>query len=279
MRIAHDKRMLGCCLVLGLLIGGCSDRATSEDAPDIAVTNSYLEAVVRDLCGSDTEVMCLAPPGMCPGHFDISPAQVSRLQNCRMLLLFDFQSQVESTLSRLKERGLQTHLVTGPKGLCLPESYLATCREVATLLTEQHPEEADALNGRLAQIEQRLDALGEELRTAVADSSAVAAPVLASHHQALFADWLGLQAVSTFVGGDTETIGHIDHCLKQAAGHEVRFVIANQQEGTALAQALAERLGAKAVIFSNFPAASTDGPGFDKLLRDNVARLFEAVGP
>lgn len=279
MRTAHDKRILGCFLVLGLLIGGCRDRAATEDAPEIAVTNSYLESVVRDLCGRDTEVMCLAPPGMCPGHFDISPAQVSQLQNCRMLLLFDFQSQLEATLSRLKERGLQTRLVTGPKGLCVPASYLATCREVAAILAEQHPDEAEALNTRLAEIEQRLDALSEELRKTVADSSVTAAPALASHHQAMFADWLGLQTVATFVGGDTETVGHIDHCLKQAAGHEVRFVIANQQEGTALAQALAERLSAKAVVFSNFPALSTDGPGFDRLLRDNVARLFEAVGP
>jgi ABC-type Zn uptake system ZnuABC Zn-binding protein ZnuA len=263
------------CLILGLLVSGCGDSSAEEEAPDIAVTNSYLESVVRDLCGAQAKVMCLAPPGMCPGHFDISPVQVKQLQNCRLLLLFDFQAQVEATLSRLKDNGLQTRLVKGPTGLCVPASYLDVCREVAALLAPAHPEEADTLAQRLAEIEQRLAALSAELHSAVADLAA--APVLTSHHQAQFAEWLGLKVVATFVGSDTETIASVDHCLKQAAGQEIRFVIANQQEGTALAQALAERLKARAVVFSNFPPQVVGEPGFDRLLRDNVTRLLEVT--
>ncbi len=264
------------CLLLGLLVSGCSEGSV-EEAPDVAVTNSYLESVVQDLCGSRTKVMCLAPPGMCPGHFDISPAQVRQLQGCRMLLLFDFQSQVESTLSRLKDRGLKTHLIAGPTGLCVPDSYLAACREVAAILASEYPQDADALALRLDEIEQRLGTLSGALRKTVADSGSASAGVLTSHHQREFAEWLGLKTVATFVGSDAETVGHIDHCLKQAAGQDVRFVIANRQEGTALAQALAERLKARAVVFSNFPAPVADGPGFDRLLRDNVECLLAAV--
>lgn len=265
------------CLILGLLVSGCSEGSVEEEAPDVAVTNSYLESVVRDLCGSQTKVMCLAPPGMCPGHFDISPAQVRQLQGCRMLLLFDFQSQVESTLSRLKDNGLKTHLIEGPTGLCVPDSYLSACREVAAILASEYPEGADALALRLDEIEQRLGTLSGELRTALANSGSAAAGVLTSHHQAKFAEWLGLETVATFIGSDAETVGHIDHCLKQAAGREVRFVIANRQEGTALAQALAERLKARAVVFSNFPLQTANGPGFDRLLRSNVEHLLKAV--
>jgi len=277
MRIFHGSRLLTSCVLLGLLAGGCSDRSIAEDAPDVAVTNSYLEAIVRDLCGPQTRVMSLAPPGMCPGHFDISPSQVRQLQGCRMLLLFDFQSQVASTLSRLKDKGLKMHFVKGRKGLCVPDSYLASCREVAAILSSEYPEGADALALRLEEIEQRLGALSGQLRLAVADSGSASAGVLASYHQAKFAEWLGLATVATFVGSDTETIASVDHCLKQAAGREVRFVIANQQEGTSLAKALAERLKAQAVIFSNFPPQTNDGSGFDRLLRSNVERLLEAV--
>lgn len=277
MNVFRGGSVLRLCVLLGLLVAGCSDHSVGEDAPDVAVTNSYLEAVVRDLCGSQTKVMSLAPPGMCPGHFDIAPVQVTQLQGCRMLLLFDFQSQVESTLSRLKDKGLKMHLVKAPKGLCVPDSYLATCREVAAILASEYPERAEELSGRLEEIKQRLGALSGELRAAVADSGSASAPVLASHHQAEFAEWLGLTTVATFVGSDTETIASVDHCLKQAAGQDVRFVIANRQEGTALAKALAERLKAQAVIFSNFPPQMADGPGFDRLLRSNIERLLKAV--
>jgi zinc/manganese transport system substrate-binding protein len=270
-------RVLRLCVLLGLLAGGCAERSVEEDGPEVAVTNTYLSAAVADLCGEGMKVMCLAPPGMCPGHFDISPGQVGQLRHCRLLLLFDFQSQVEAALARLKDKGLKTHLVEEPKGLCVPDSYLAICRDVAGVLEGEYPERAAELAERLEAIERRLGALGDELRGAVADSGAALAHALASHHQSRFAEWLGLETVASFVGSDTETVGHIDHCLKQAAGHDVRFVIANQQEGTVLALALAERLDAHAVVFSNFPSEAVDGLGFDRMLRGNVERLLEAA--
>ncbi len=271
--------LLAVLLPMLLMAGGCQEGSAAAETPKIAVTNSYLEAVVRDLCGPDAPIMSLAPPGMCPGHFDISPAQVRELGRCRMLLLFDFQQKVEANLTRLKTNGLQTHLVTGLPGLCVPDAYLSTCRDVEALLSKAYPDRAAEFQTRLGAVEHRLAALGDELRTSIASAAATGAKVLASNHQAEFAEWLGLEVVATFVGSDIETVSNIDHCLKQAAGQEIRFVVANQQEGTALAGALADRLAAKAVVFSNFPSQADKAMGFDRLLRDNVQGLLAAVTP
>ena len=261
-------------LVLAAVVpGGCRDSRNSGASADVAVTNSYLEAAVRDLCG-DLEVMCLAPPGMCPGHFDISPAQVRQLRDCRMLLLFDFQQKVEANLTRLKDNGLKTYRVVGPTGLCVPDSYLAVCREVALRLSEEYPERATDIAGRLKVIEDRLNGLGVELQASAQQAGATGAEILVSNHQIEFARWLGLAPVATFLGSDIETVSNIDHCLQQATGHDVRFVVANLQEGTSLAKALAERLGAKAVVFSNFPQEVGGSEGFDALARANVAALL-----
>jgi hypothetical protein len=54
-------------------------------------------------------------------------------------------------------------------------------------------------------------------------------------------------------------------------------VIANKQEGTALAEALAGRLGAKAIVFSNFPVFDGQGNEFDQLLRENMRLLVKAA--
>ena len=279
MRMFRLADLLVILLPLLLMAGGCREGSAAAETPQIAVTNSYLEAVVRDLCGPDAAIMCLAPPGMCPGHFDISPAQVRELGRCRMLLLFDFQQKVEANLTRLKDSGLQTHLVTGLPGLCIPDAYLSTCREVEALLSQAYPDRAAEFQTRLGAVEQRLTALGDELRASVESAEATGAKVLASNHQAKFAEWLGLEVVATFVGSDIETVSNIDHCLKQAAGQEIRFVVANLQEGTALAGALADRLAAKAVVFSNFPSQADKAMGFDRLLRDNVQGLIAAVTP
>jgi len=241
------------------------------------VTNSYLACAVQDLCGEGAGILCLAPPGMCPGHFDLSPAEVRQLAGCRMLLLFDFQQSVEKTLTRLRDKGLKTHLVRAPAALCIPENYLGVCGEVSGILAEAYPEQAGPIRERLSAIRDRIEKLGVEMKDAVRESGAASAGVLVSNHQAGFAQWLGLDPVATFVGTDVETVSNIDQCLKKAAAKGVRYVIANQQEGTALADALAERLQVKAVVFSNFPRGGDDATAFDLLVRENVRRLTEAV--
>jgi zinc transport system substrate-binding protein len=259
------------------VLTGCSDREFENKQPEIAVTNSYLQCVVKDLCGDDMQILCLAPPGMCPGHFDMSPAQVKQLCDCKILLLFDFQQKIEDSLSRMRENGLKTALLEPLPGLCVPETYMAACREVANILSVEYPEKQAQYEQRLRLIEKRMKELGLELRTVIEQSGVKATEVVASDHQAEFADRLGLEIVATFMGSDIETASNINQCLTKAQGRDVRFVIANKQEGTALAEALAERLQAKAIIFSNFPDIDTSSNGFDQLLRKNVQALVEAA--
>ena len=274
MRITRNIGILKLLILVGFAAAGCRDKTVGGRASDVAVTNSYLGCVVRDLCGQSVDILCLAPPGMCPGHFDMSPAQVRQLQGCKLLLLFDFQQKIEQTLTRLRDNGLRTHRICTPPALCVPDTYLAACEQVAQVLSAAYPERAARCEQRLQAIRGRLRTLGEELKIAVRESEAAPAKVLTSNHQAGFSEWLGLETIATFVGSDIETVSNIDHCLKRAAGQDVRFVIANRQEGTALAAALADRLQARAVVFSNFPLAAG---GFDQLLRDNTRRLVEAA--
>jgi zinc transport system substrate-binding protein len=261
-----------------LFAAGCRNKSPAEAPAEIAVTNSYLGCAVRELCGDNMEVLCLAPPGMCPGHFDISPSQVRRLCDCRVLLLFDFQEQVVQTLSRVKERGLKTALVVETGGLCVPETYLAVCRQVSDILASEYPEMTARYQQRLQEVENNLKNLRQELLGKIRHAGILSAKVLASDHQADFLNWLGLETIDTFVGSDVETVTGIDRCISKAQGQDVRFVVANKQEGTAMAKALAERLGARAVVFSNFPELIGRKGGFHELLRENVDALIRANG-
>ncbi len=275
--IRFSLHLLGLAVLLGLGVS-CRQDSPREGAAEIAVTNSYLECAVRDLYPERTEVLCLAPPGMCPGHFDIAPGQVRQLRDCRVLLLFDFQQSMEQKLARLGDHGLQMQRIEAPAGMCIPETYLATCRRVAQVLAGVYPEKATQFEERLAAVEGRLATLTTDLRTSVARSSVLTAPVLVSYHQAKFAAWLGLEPIATFIGSDIETVAGINQCLKKAAGKDIRFVIANRQEGTGLAAALAERLHAQTVVFSNFPSSCEGADSFDRLVRDNVGVLLGAMG-
>jgi len=261
-------------IVFGL---SCANKTTENGKFEIAVTNSYLQCAVEDLCSSELEVLCIAPPGVCPGHFDMSPGQLKQLRNCRILLLFDFQKNIEQSLSRLKKSGLKVQLVKTQPGLCIPDTYLSTCQDVCRIISSEYPDKADQYQEALKLIRNRLDKLAQELREDIRQSGSKSAKVLASNHQADFVKWLGLDAIATFVGSDIETASNLNQCLEKAAGQDVKFVIANRQEGAGLAEALAKRLQAKAVVFSNFPEKALDGAGFDGLLRENVRALIEVA--
>lgn len=215
---------------------------------------------------------------MCPGHFDMSPSQITQLWNCKLLLCFDFQKGIEKQLSRARHRGLKTALVSETSGLCVPQTYLAICRQVADILSNEYPQRKLQFQDRLAAIEKEIGAMDNELTAQIRQASLAGAVILASRHQADFVKWLGLDVVGTFAGSDSETVSKVGECLRQAQGRDVRFVVANKQEGTALAEALAERLGARAVVFSNFPQIGGRSAGFYEMVRANVHTLIEAAG-
>jgi zinc transport system substrate-binding protein len=262
-------------LLSGLFLSGCANKHNQESPSDISVTNSYLQCAVTDLCGDEKEIFCLAPPGMCPGHFDISPSQMNTLIHCRILLLFNFQSKVEESFSGLKDKGLKTFLIKSQPGMCIPQVYLDTCEQVCRVLSEEFPKKKTLFEQRLNIISKRMVKLGEDLRAKINDSQLVSVKVIASGHQSEFANWLGLETIATFSGSDSETASNINDCFNKAKQNDVKFIIANKQEGTYLADSLADRLNVKTVVFSNFPDSAKDG--FDELLCQNVNAIVKAA--
>ena len=257
---------------------GCG-HDTDSPSGEIAVTNSYLHAMVRDLCGDETGIFSVVPPGMCPGHFDIKPGDVRRLHRSGLLVAFDFQQGIARVLPD-GEGGPVFAAVAAPPGMCIPDSYLSMTGDVAEILMAHYPQREAELRGRLEEIAARLAALEDACFALIASEGLDGAPVLASVHQAAFAEWLGLRVVGTFSGSDSETAANINAALGAGEGHQIRGVIANRQEGTRLADALGERLDAPVAVFSNFPDAKADrqqAPAFDALVHENLRRLVEAV--
>ena len=268
----------GAPLILALLIAaiasqGC--RKPSESAA-VAATNSLLECASKDLLGDSTPVLRLAGPGMCPGHFDIRPSQVNDLRRCRILLRLDFQKSLDRKLSGAKAEGLRITEIRLPGGMCEPESYLAACRQTADALVAEGLLDRAAADMRLGEIVARVNRKAAGcLRRA---GSLKGMPVLAGAHQEAFCKWLGLDVVATFTGADTAGVGQVDDAVRKGERAGVKVIVANLPEGRRIADALAQRLGARVVVFGNFPALNDGHSRFDHLLGSNVDALVEAVG-
>lgn len=274
----HKKTFLFLCAVC-CIFSGCKNKGYEQES-EITVANSYLHAVVKDLCGDSQEIFSLVPPGMCPGHFDISPSKVNQLCSCEILFVFDFQQNIENAIPRIKDQGLEVCKIKPSPGLCIPETYLAITKQIAEALSKKYPEKQKYYLVRLTEIEKRLENLTKKIDEKMKKSELENINVVASQHQTEFAKWLGLNPVSTFAGRDMVTPAKINRNLKEANQNQIGFIIANKQEGTKLAHSLAEHLKVKLVVFSNFPLSNqqNDMPaGFDGLVCENVNNLLEAM--
>ena len=265
-------------LILTLLIVAISSEGCrkSSDPATVAATNSLLECAVKVLLGNSTPVLRLAGPGMCPGHFDIRPSQVNDLRRCRILLRLDFQKSLDRKLSGAKAEGLRITEIRLPGGMCEPKSYLAACRQTADALIAAGLLDGVTADKRLSEITVRIDQKAAECRqrvTALKDM-----PVLTGAHQEAFCKWLGLDVVATFRGADTAGVGQVDETVRKGEQAGVKLIVANLPEGRRVADALVQRLGARVVVFGNFPALNDGQSSFENLLGSNVAALLEATG-
>lgn len=251
---------------------GCGEVKTPAppaNAP-LAVASPYLEAALLDILGDDVPLVRLAGPGMCPGHFDIRPDQVADIHRCRLFVRFDFQQALDRMLGEGDEPATTVVSVSG--GLCLPETYLAVCRQLAESLEAKGMLSHDDAQRRLAGVERRMADLHKLAQRRVDAAGLRGAAVLCSAHQAEFCRWLGLQTAAEMPTADEPAAAAITDCIKAAQAAGVKLVVANRPEGRRAADALAERLGAKVVVFDNFPQPQK-AKAFDALVKQNLDAL------
>ena len=265
-------------LLLFTLTPGCGPRA--NDAPGtlkLAAANSYLECAAADVLATPVRFVRLAEPGSCPGHFDLRPSQVTDLQRCRALLRFDFQDSLDSRLAGSRTNRPWVVAVKINGGMGQAASYLSACEQVASALVNAHLLEQTVADERVRLIRERVNAQAMELRAQVANAGLTNRPVLASGHQKLFCEELGLRVVGAFSASDAARMSEVDQLIAGAEKTGVKLIVANLPEGRRLADALGERLGAKVIVFGNFPDPAQGKAAFDALQSANVRALLEAA--
>lgn len=271
---------LAAALILGLLVlPACHRSAAPASGPKIATTTSYLEAAAHDLLGDQLTVLRLAEPGTCPGHFDIRPSQVVELRQCRALLLFDFQKPLDAKFAGAETNSPAVAEVALRGGMCRPDSYLSACRQIAEQLVTLGLLARTNSEIRLQAVAARLDVLSREATNRVMQAHLAGLPVIASAHQRDFCDWLGLKVVATFRAADTASIAEIEEAIDAGKLGQVKLVIANLPEGRRTADALAEHLKAKVVVFENFPGLHDGRVSFDSMVQSNLGALLQSAEP
>ncbi|NQU43301.1 zinc ABC transporter substrate-binding protein [bacterium] len=258
-------------VLLSALWTGCG----SEEPASLVVTSAMLEQAALDVRGdlAEPKVVSLMPPGACPGHFDLSPRVLPAIQSAGLVLRHDYQAGLDGKFEQIGAGDVRPVVIETPNSLLIPDNYLAIQGRITDALAERFPERGEALRRNLEANQRGLDALAGRLRKQAEPWQGRA--VIVSWHQKEFCQWLGLNVV----GGLDRPEDITPRELEDLVGLKAEAVVANLQEGTQAAEAIAEKLDLPLVVLSNFPNTPGYGEGYEALLTQNLDRLNTALGP
>ena len=261
---------------LGAACSRAPSGAPAAQAPVVVVTTSLLECAVRDVGGEDFVVVRLAPPGACPGHFDVTPGQMERIAGAALFIRHDYQAHLDRRLTDAGRSAKRCVAVESRGAQTIPENYVAVCRRVAEALSELAPHRAEAIRARLAAGIARIEPQADALRTEAA-RSLDGVRVVATRLQEEFCRWAGAEVVAVFDPGDQASLRGFEETVRAAEAGRPLLVVGNLQRGEREARSLAERLGVPAAILSNFPDFDR-GQDLVGLIGENLEALRTAAG-
>mgnify|MGYP006279162901 CR=1 FL=1 len=239
----------------------------------VVAGTSMIASALNSLAGDRLEVHLLAPPGQCPGHFDLKPDDFRAIVRSEALFRHDFQDHIDAKLQNTGGARTIVELPTaGPQ--TIPDNYLKLCEDVAANLCKLYPGLRPQVQGNLLTLRQSLSALSDEMQRLAAPLSGQ--PVVASSFQKAFCAWLGMRTVGAFDRAEEMGLRDLQGLIRRGRDADAVAVVGNLQRGAKEGEPVARGLGVPLVLLSNFPLEPDRSDAYAHLLEGNVRRLLEA---
>lgn len=251
------------------------------ESAGIVAGSSLVACAVHDVVGDAYPVHVLIPGGMCPGHFDMAPADVRAAASGALVLIQPWQQTLPNVRGLLEAAGVgDDRLVAAnvPGNWMVPDLYAQAVIAVAGALCGAGLGERDALTERAQRRAGEVRGLGAEQRAVLRNAGAGNARVLCNEQQAPFAEWCGLNVVAAFGRPEELSAADIAELVERGKAQGAILVIDNLQSGqTKTGALLAAETGARHVVLSNFPGGLPGTDTYDAALLYNVRQLVQAL--
>ncbi len=235
-----------------ILIGVCDAK--------IVCTTTVLASIVQDLTGEKCEV--IAPPTICPAHYDIKPSDVEKVKDADVIFCHGFEPWVKE-LVKASGRNITVVKVPGPWNTpqLLREKYVMVARALERL-------------GYEVDLERCLKSINETeayLKKFAEEHGFVGTPVVCMQWQKNFVEFLGFKVLATYPPPEMVSAKKYEEVIEKGKG--AKLVIDNLQSGTELGKKIAKEIGAVEVAISNFPTKGN----VSEMMIENAEKLAKAL--
>lgn len=316
----HRHLLIATVVVTGMAVAACGDGGTSTGGgggPRIAVTNTILGDVVRNLTGDLATVEVVVPSGADPHEFQPSARQVAVLRDADVVVAngAGFEEGLEGAIGAAEDDGavvfeaiehvapLTTeagedgehheddghgHGPVDPHFFTDPARMATATEELAGVLTEEVPALATT------EFRDRAAAYVDELRALDAEVEATLAVVpperrkLVTDHDVLgyFGERYGFEIVGAVVESSTTqaapSASDLDDLAATLRAEDVPAVFVDTSAAQSLADTLAHEVGDVTVVELFIESLGDAGSGADTyagMVRTNASRIAGALAP
>jgi len=266
-------------LAIGLALGGCSPSVTSK--LQVVTSTSLLSSIVERVGGDMVDVVNIIPPAQCPGHFDVKPGDIQKLAEADLFLLHGWQGEMFSQ-ELIASANNPDLTVVVPK-IDIPGSWMAppvqleAIDAITVILSQVDEKNSSAYQKSAAELRGKFEAKETEIKAELAKEDLSSINVMCAEMLVEFVEWTGLNVIATYGRPDSLTPQVIKELVDTGREENVVLIIDNLQSGQDAGAGIAEELGCRRIILSNFPGGFDDTETWEKAIDKNIELILEAI--
>lgn len=264
-------------LLASVLFGGCSTE--NSDRLKVVTSTSLLAQIVERVGGDKVSVVNIIPPAQCPGHFDVKPSDIQKLADAKLFIIHNWQGEkfAEDLIASANNKSLTTIQVEIMGNWMTPPVQREAADKIAAVLAQIDPENITTYQNAAAEYEAKVTAKESEIKAMLGQVDLSKVNVLCDEQQAGFVKWADLNIISTYGRPETFTPQVVKDLLDKGKTGGVSLVIDNMQTGGEAGKSLAEELGVKHIVLSNFPGGYESTDTWEKAIDKNIELILNAI--
>lgn len=237
----------------------------------ITVTTADIYQIVKEIGREKVNVEMIIQPLVCPSNYDITPKVIERTEASNLVLSHTWESWIGKLKVQAGERGILYKQVQTEGNWMIPYIHVRAAEEIKNMLSYIDAEHSKYYEENFADYVFRINFASDDVKRQL--ESAYGKKVIANDKVKDFLEWLGFEVVAVYGKSEDLTVKKMAYLVSEGKKQNIKIVVDNLQAGAGTGRELAQNIGAKQCVISNFPI----GNSYVNTIKDNGNRLFKAM--
>lgn len=236
----------------------------SAEKIKLVTTTSDIECIVQEIGRGRVDVINIVSPSLCPGHFELKIKDLVEIRKGKAILYHGWERWME----KIKDGAVKIQVDVEGNWM-IPEINLKASEKILKILLKIDPEGENVFRGNFSIYKLRLENLVKEIEELKIKFKGF--KVISSLRQRKFLEYLGMDVVSTF--DDSEmSVKEISEIVFKGKG-KAKLVVDNLQRESDSGKRIAEEIGARYIVLTNFPIKGS----YENSLRENLRKMKDGI--